>query len=210
MTAAHHRFPAVTFAAIQTELARELAQRRATYRDWIGKGRMTQEEADWQLSVIAAIAEDAARFEAAMAPIAQGRPMQNPLDVLRNHKFTWQERRQALLRELDYRQRLYPEWIRKGRLTHPDAAKQCDALRAMLALYEDGLDWQASNGARPPSSDRQARIEWNRTWLDIVQRRGAEPAVIDGAIQLIAQDDEQLAAELHAARQPQEQKELAV
>ena len=178
------RFPGVTFAAIRKELARELAHRRKVYRDWLTKGSITQKEADWQLAVMEAIGKDAARFETCHAAL----PMANPLTLPRGHDFSWRERRGALLRELDYRARLYPEWIRKGRLTSADADRHCQCLETMLALYEDELDWTPANGTPPaygsitPTADQIAsRAEWAAT-----------------------------AAEIHARQHPEKQKEMAL
>lgn len=171
---AHFRFPHITWAAIRTELARELASRRAAYRDWVAKARMTQEEADWQLAVIEAIGMDAARFEACRSKF----PVTNPLTRPSGHRFTWAERRAALLRELDYRARLYPDWIRKARLTQADADRQCACLEAMLALYEEGLDWTPANTVMPafasltPTHEQQAsRDEWTEIERAISARK---------------------------------------
>lgn len=172
MTEPHpHRFPGITFAAIRSELRREAGQRRAVYPDWCSKGNLTQAEADWQIAVIEAMGTDAARFEHAATTRT------NPLQFAAGHAFTWEDRRKALLRELDYRARLYPEWIRKGRLTTADAARQCACLQAMLTLYEDGLDWTATNGTPPaygdaePTDDQRAtRHEWATVAAGILAR----------------------------------------
>lgn len=50
-------------------------------------------------------------------------------------------RRNGLIRELELRARHYPQWIRKGRLTQADATSQTQRLQAMLALYDEGLDF---------------------------------------------------------------------
>jgi len=135
------RFPGVTFAAIAAELTRELGQRPAAYDRMIAKGSMTRAEADWQIAVAQAWREDCIRFAQAHAPIEQGLPMLNPLGLEASHQIAWSDRRAALQRELAYRARLYPGWIAKGNLLASDATHRTVCLEAMLALYEDGLDF---------------------------------------------------------------------
>lgn len=162
MPAHFHHAP--TFAQVRAELARELQQRRRLYPDRVAKGRMSAPEAERQIALIAAIAADldaviavavpqrmaelngARRHGAGTANISTGTPAAT---------FSWSQKRNALLRELDYRTRFYPEWIAKGRLLEADAARQCAALRAMLALYDDGLTWQPDPPDCPADNRRQ-------------------------------------------------------
>jgi hypothetical protein len=48
----------ITRTAKRRCLERELALRLRTYPKWVGKGRMRQEVADWELRVLQAILED--------------------------------------------------------------------------------------------------------------------------------------------------------
>lgn len=172
MTEPHpSRFPGITWAAIRAELAREAAQRRSVYPGWCAKGNLTQAEADWQIAAIDAIAADALRFERAFAART------NPLEFAPGHTLSWADRRKVLLRELDYRSHLYPGWIRKGNLAAADADRQCACLQAMLALYEDGMDWIPANGTPPaygeahPTADQSAsRHEWQAVAAGITAR----------------------------------------
>ncbi|WP_310532545.1 hypothetical protein [Novosphingobium sp.] len=135
------RYPDVTWAAIAAELEREIHFRERTYDREITKGRMDPEAAKYQLAIARAWREDCHRFEQAHAPIAKGLPMQNPLQIPAVHGLDWQARRAGVQRELTYRARLYPVWIDKGNLTTADAARRTRALEAMLALYDEGLDF---------------------------------------------------------------------
>ena len=139
-----HLHHAPSFAAVQAELAREAAARARTYPGQIAKGRMTQQQAEWQQGVIAAIQQDLAAVIAVAVP------------QLPERAYSWTDKRAALLRELDQRARFYPGWIDKGRLAQADADRQTAALTAMLALYDDGLTWQPA----PGSTTEQARQQW--------------------------------------------------
>lgn len=156
-----HRHPGVTWSAIAAELAREIAARHETYPREIAKGNITQSQAETQIYTMQAIAADLRRFAAARD---QG---VNPLTLDAGHRFTWAQRRDAITRELALRRRHYPQWIAKGRLLSTTARQQVNALEAMLLFYENGLDWQASNGIAPafpePDPTREqaaARAEW--------------------------------------------------
>lgn len=142
MTQPHpHRFPGITMAAIAAELLREQASRRAVYGRAVDKGSMEPREADWQHALTRAWIEDAARFARALAPVDLGQPMLDPRTLPPSHAITWQDRRAGLQRELDQRARFYPRWIDKGNLDPAQARHQIACLEALLALYEDGLDF---------------------------------------------------------------------
>jgi len=152
------------FAAIAAELAREAQSRAATYPGMIAKGNLTRHEADYQIALISAMQQDCARF-------AQFETIGAAQVAPASHGFTWHERRAALMRELDYRRRLYPGWIAKGNMTQAEADTRCSRLLAMLYHYDLGYDWQAANGIAPnfnaalPSAEECAsRSEFNTTF----------------------------------------------
>lgn len=145
LTMPAHFHHAPTFAQVRAELARELQARRRLYPDRIAKGRMDPQEADFQQAIIAAIAQDLDAVIAVAVP------------QLPRRAFTWAQKRQALLRELEYRARFYPEWIAKGRLTRDQADHQSACLAAMLALYDDGLTWEPTP---PDCPAEQRRQQW--------------------------------------------------
>lgn len=161
----HLRFPAISFAALERECARELEQRRATFRRQVERGRMLQAEADREIALASAWLEDVRRIRwcwqeqwssssAAIGP--QGRPGSAP--VTPEHGFSWKDRHAALLRELELRARFYPQWIAGGRLLESDAAAQVACLECLLAIYEDGWDWRGSDGLTPlhsPTADAE-------------------------------------------------------
>lgn len=131
----NQRFPGLDWADCRAEVDRELAARRRTYPDRVAGGRMTAADSDYQLAVFAAIATDVDR----MAHQGPDRPEAA-------HRYSWNERRQALQREIDQRDRLYPEWIAGGRLQQDRADRQRLALRAILFRYDEGFDWRPTNG----------------------------------------------------------------
>lgn len=131
----NQRFPGLDWADCRAEVDRELAARRRTYPDRVASGRMTATESDYQLAIFAAIATDVDRMAHIGLPIPPAA-----------HRYSWNERRQALSREIDLRDRLYPEWIAGGRLQQDRADRQRAALRIILFRYDEGFDWQPSNG----------------------------------------------------------------
>lgn len=180
----HHAFPDVSWTDLHAELVRELARRQNTFPHMIAKGQLTRPDADRQLDIFAALIEDVRRFRAAQAPVEQGRPA-TPLRQLERasgsslHAYTWHERRAAITRELDYRQRVYPTWITKGQLTQADATRQLRRLTCLRALYELGYDWKPASGAMPhwsalqPTPEEQAaREEWEAIEAEIAAREG--------------------------------------
>ncbi len=142
----HLAFPAVTFEALEAELGRELEQRRRFYPGRVEKGRMLQEDAEWELAIALAWREDVARIRACWLE-RPGSPPTRPA-----HGLSWNDRRRGLLRELDMRGRFYPGWIDSGRLLERDAAHQLACLECLLAIYEDGWDWTGSGGKTPHHS----------------------------------------------------------
>lgn len=138
-------FPGVTYAHLATELARELAYRRKTYTDRVNGGRMTQAEADYQLAIFTAIGADIDRMQH-IGPA----PLPPP-----THGYGWAERRKALQRELDLRDRYYPQWINSGRITREAATRQRTAMAAILWRYDAGFDWQPQSEARRTEERRE-------------------------------------------------------
>ncbi|OYX62713.1 MAG: hypothetical protein B7Y88_13750 [Sphingomonadales bacterium 32-64-17] len=134
-------FPHVSLVTIEREVKREFGHRRKLYAYKVDRGSMLAEVADRELALASAWGEDLARMIAALdqpgAPAPAG------------HGFSWHERRGAVLRELDLRDRLYPKWIADGRVIERDAAHQVACLQCLLELYEDGFDFTGFNGARP-------------------------------------------------------------
>lgn len=168
---AHLAFPAITLAAIAAEAEIELDQRRGFYPGRVSKGNMLQEAADRELALCAAWAEDVARISAAWSAGAAPRAPQ--------HSFTWHDRREALLRELDLRARFYPDWVAGGRLLADQAAHRTQCLQALLAIYEDGWDWACSGCAAQPKADPCSRVfcpiadqEYRALRADIDAREG--------------------------------------
>jgi hypothetical protein len=155
----HPLFPAITAQHVLAECTRELAQRRNFYPGRVAEMRMTQEEADHQLSCAAAWQQDAQRIAASdytPAPLAAA-----------THGLTWAARRDSLRRELLLRARVYPGRVAEMRMTQAEADHRRDCLMALAARYDDGFDWIASNGARTrfglvdaPEEILAARREW--------------------------------------------------
>lgn len=155
----HPLYPAITAQAVLAECSRELAQRRGFYPGRVAEARMTQAEADHQLALAAAWAEDAQRIAASdytPAPLAPA-----------THGMTWHARREGLRRELHLRARVYPARVAEMRMTQAEADHRRDCLAALAARYDDGFDWIASNGARTrfglvdaPEEILAARREW--------------------------------------------------
>jgi hypothetical protein len=161
----HIAFPAITIAALEAELARELEARRGFYPGRVGKGNMLQAEADRELALAAAWLEDVARIRACWFD----RPGTAP--AAPQHGFAWQDRRAGLLRELGLRRRLYPQWVAGGRLLADQAAQRIACLACLLALYEDGWDWRGSDG-RTPHHSPLAEREYAALRAEVDAREG--------------------------------------
>lgn len=157
-------FPGITLDDCRAELQRERAYRERTYPERIAQGRMTRAEADYQLAILAAIADDALRMTGAYAPP--------------QHDYSWLERRAALSREIDLRDRFYPEWIASGRLTQARADHQRACLRAVLWRFDCGFDWRPTNGVRDQTAQdmldgKPRTAAQQETWaeMDAIWRR---------------------------------------
>lgn len=129
-----HRFPGLTFAAIAAELAREAQLRIKAHARALERGRMSQADVAREAALVAAWQEDCRRM-------AQLQPGQDPSATPPRHGLTWRARVQGLERELALRDRHYPDWIQAGRMTAAEGQHQRRCLQAMLAFYQDGLDW---------------------------------------------------------------------
>lgn len=170
-TVADWIWPGLTFAQVAAELARELASRRSVYPEQIAKGRMTQAEADYQIAVMETVAGEWRDRDHVRA---------------RDHSpFTHAERLACIERELAYRQRLYPQWIAKGRLEAERAAHRITALEAVRDLYVHGHGWRASTGIEPG---------WG-SWPRTPEQRAAE-----AEFRAFARDHPTKFDQLHAAR----------
>jgi hypothetical protein len=161
----HPLFPGITQAQVAAEIERELAARRALFPRRIEALQMDRAEADHQLAVAAAWREDVARFT--------GRPL-----APARHGLTWKVRRLALVRELDFRRRLYPRWIGELKLTEGDATHRIACLEALAARYDDGLDWSGPGGSRcthiafaRTADDRAAAAAWATHRAEVDARR---------------------------------------
>jgi hypothetical protein len=103
------RAPPVEFwDAMRVEVGDELARRRSTYPGLIAKGRMSRADADRELRVWQAIAED---WRA--APRSAGYPIA-----------TWTEMVHALRREIALRRKFYPQWVEARRLDVDEAERK--------------------------------------------------------------------------------------
>lgn len=163
-------FPGITYAAITAEAERELASRRRTYPDRVGSGRMTQADADYQIDIMAAIVGDTRRMSSHY-PAHQGKV------ETAGHAFSWADRRKALERELDLRDRFYPQWIASGRLQKDVAERQIAAMKAILWRYDAGFDWPHAE-----LTGKARREAWQPHWSAIAprwyQREPAQAAMI--------------------------------
>jgi hypothetical protein len=187
---------------IAAELAREGKARAKLYPDLVAKGRMTEDQAVAGRAVLAAMATDLDRMKSPTRPREE------------THKFSWAERRQALQRELAYRARFYPKWISEGTLDQAEADRRTRPLAELLAIYDDGFDWRASNGLLPLNQDgedyRTARLEWLRHYFGVSLGRG-DAAMAEGLIRMIRLEHApDLVDELEAQLHPAQQEELAL
>ncbi len=171
----HRLYPTITPQHVLAECARELGQRRDFYPRRVAEARMTQDEADHQLAIARAWHQDAQRIAAhdytpaALAPATHG--------------ISWAARREGIRRELDLRARVFPARVAEGRMTQTEADHRRDCLAALAARYDDGLDWIASNGAKPrfamvhdiPEQVDQARREWHAHWQAVTASRQPQP-----------------------------------
>lgn len=168
------RYPEVRVPDALDELRRERAARTRTYPQAVKLGRMTQVEADYQIAMVDALTEDITRWGRFLAT----RTPQPP-----QHSFTWHQRRAAITRELEYRARVYPDWIARGKLEQTEADKATRRLSAIADFMDDGWDWHARNGLRilfnvqpATAAEAEAQAEWWDHYHTVMQARGYMPA----------------------------------
>ena len=155
-------FPGITYASMTAEAERELASRRRLYPDRVAHGRMKPEEAEYQIDIMAAIAADTVCMGIFGLAV--------PMPCL--HRFSWTDRRRAIERELDMRDRFYPQWIASLRMTQANADRQMAAMKAILWRYDCGFDWIGA-----PLTGTERRSAWLSHWETIEPRwYASEPA----------------------------------
>ncbi len=181
MTPAHPLYPDITLAMIAAELEREAQLRRRVYPDRVATARMTPAEAEWQHALCAAWAADVARM---IASWFTPHPLAPP-----THAVSWADRRRGLARELEFRARIYPDRVATARMTPAESSQRIRCLEALAAIYDDGFDWIAGNGARPAfaqlepdEATLQARQDWDAHWRQVNELR--HPAQRQGEMQL--------------------------
>lgn len=163
----HH--PEVTWSQITAEIDRELAQRRQVYPSRVARSLMTAAEAAWQVAMAEAWREDADRFRQLDDRPLDGTPRPHWSAIPRAHTFTWRDRRTALLRELEYRARLYPRWISESRLAQGEADRRTLRLTVLLECYERGWDCD-------PRTEFAGPADFHAMTMEIWERRtGAVP-----------------------------------
>lgn len=172
MSEVHRLYPQVTWAALSAEIARELKQRIEFYPQRVETLKMSQDAANHQLAVCKAWLEDCARIPDRQ--ILSGVHADNPPA----HGVSWSDRVAGLERELTLRERFYPERVSTLQMTKETADHRIACLAALLAVYEEGWDWIASNQAptshgaiKTTAAIEQARREWKEHWLRVEARR---------------------------------------
>lgn len=154
--------------AIVAELEREAGSRRKVFPDRVAKGRMTEQDAAYQEAIWLEIL--------ANVRTCLGGDWRDPLAT-----FRWREKVDALNRELDYRARLYPEWVNKGRLDQATADRRVNLVEAVRDFYwRHMFAWEAPAG---PAADYQAFIRSDPSpietgkdeWAAWTQRRRDHP-----------------------------------
>lgn len=149
----HSRHPDISWRKLQEELRRELGLRQQLYPGRVQSARMSRAEAEREIALCRAWAEDVQRMiDRSRMP----HPRPPLLDCPPQHGFTWRNRQEALLREIAMRERLYPEWIRAARLSREQAHHRLACLHCLLDIYEDGWDWCGSDGMLPSRSKTAA------------------------------------------------------
>jgi polyhydroxyalkanoate synthesis regulator phasin len=123
------RWPGLCWNHVAREIDRESDQRRRVYPDLVARGQMTQAEADYQIAIFDALKQDVARI------------MANRCDEAPAHSFTRGERIAAILRERDYRKRLFPKWVSTGQITQEQAKLRQHGLDCLLECFDQGLDF---------------------------------------------------------------------
>ncbi len=183
----HTRHPSITSPMVRDELARELGHRRRFYPRRIDEARMTQQQADFQIACAEAWLADVDRLIAHWAACAaewerfQHDPspgfMARDLPAAK-HGINWRDRRTALRRELELRNKIYPRRIEQAQMTKCIGDRQIACLEALADRYDDGLDWTASNGERThfgnlncDAAIEAARKEWDQHRREVEARR---------------------------------------
>jgi len=142
--------------AIVLELKRELDSRRDVFPDRINKGRMQQREADYQISVWQEISANVGEKLGSADWHVTGR------------KHSWRQKIEALDRELDYRRRLYPDRVDKGRMDNATAQHRIEIVQMVRDLY-----WRHMFGwDLPPGVERGSDAYHDAVWkhIELVDR----------------------------------------
>lgn len=153
----HPAFPLATFAALQTELAREHAARTAAYPDRVATARMAPLEAQAGLAVVAAWQADARRLfdfrtrSAALWSAGNFALWVKARMAPAEHSIDWHTRRRALEREVRARERSYPERVATAQLTQADADLRLACLHALARVYDQGFDWPHERPGADPA-----------------------------------------------------------
>jgi hypothetical protein len=139
----------------------ELAEREATDRELLTKGRIDPLEADWRKAVIADIRED---LLFAFAPLDAG-DIRSTWDRS-DRRVTWHDKVRWIERELADRRAGYPELVAKGRIEEGEARRRVRALGELRRLYWCQMfQWEPSD---PAARDYLAAVR------KTVDRRGGE------------------------------------
>ncbi|HQS70029.1 MAG: hypothetical protein B7Y36_08405 [Novosphingobium sp. 28-62-57] len=160
------------------------AARHRLYPSSVQLGKMTQEEADYQIALIDAMIDDVTRWGRYLASprvhrTAYGNFRDPAALTPKTHSFTWHQRRAAITHELEYRARVYPDWIARGKLEQAEADRATRRLSAVADLYDDGFDWHARNGLRilfnvtpTTAAETEAQTDWWHHYRTVMQARG--------------------------------------
>ncbi|MCW2391968.1 hypothetical protein [Sphingobium sp. B11D3A] len=131
-------------AAIVEELARELHMRRQHYPDRIAKGKMSREDANREISIIAAIHADLA-VDLLLTPGSEDAAAKARREAdERLAPFSWRELVSCLRREIAIRRKFYPRMLSTGDRSPADLRAQLERLEAAHFLY-----WALGRGFWP-------------------------------------------------------------
>ena len=168
--ATHSAFDPAWRAPVAAEIAREAALRAKVYPSRVAENRMREAEAEYQLAIIAAMADD-------WRASGEARPDADPPGSPR--RFTNAECRTAVLREIAHRQSLYPRLVAQSRMTQEEADRRIAMMQILLRFYDEGWGWRASNGATPrsaPMGGTPAEADaWAELRAEFTQRRTQSP-----------------------------------
>jgi hypothetical protein len=126
-------------AALVAGIDRELAVRETAFPELVTKGRVRQEEADWNLGVIRDMRADLLFAFASVEGEIRGswdRP---------DNSVTWADKVRWIERELEDARRRFPELVAKGRIDAADAQRRTSTLEHLRRLY-----WNRMFQWRPP------------------------------------------------------------